>query len=71
MTAEGVALSAHLSLARGDDWLVTLAQAKRMLMADYGIRHATLQPTWPMALGGKDDRRVIPVVAAGGDPPPR
>jgi cobalt-zinc-cadmium efflux system protein len=70
MTSEGVALSAHLSLARGDEWLATLAQAKRMLIADYGIRHATLQPTWPVGLPAKDDRRVIPVIAAGGDTPP-
>jgi cobalt-zinc-cadmium efflux system protein len=59
MSSEDVALSAHLSLARGDDWLVLLAQAKRMLAAEYGIRHATLQPTWPVP--AKEDRRVIPV----------
>ena len=28
MSSEGVALSAHLSLARGDDWLALLAQAQ-------------------------------------------
>ncbi|MCC7328506.1 MAG: cation transporter [Burkholderiales bacterium] len=65
MTTEGVALSAHLSLARADDWLATLAQAKRMLQADFGIRHATLQPTWPVAPVARDERRVIPVVPAG------
>lgn len=64
MTSEGVALSAHLSLARGDDWLATLAQARRMLAADYGIRHATLQPTWPTAVDGEQRRRIIPVVPA-------
>jgi cobalt-zinc-cadmium efflux system protein len=61
MSSEGVALSAHLSIARGDDWLPLLAQAKRMLASDYGIRHATLQPTWPVPASAKDDRRVIPV----------
>ena len=71
MTSEGVALSAHLSLARGDEWLAILAQAKRILSADYGIQHATLQPTWPVGLAAKEDRRVIPVVAAGGDTPPQ
>ena len=70
MTSEGVALSAHLSLARGDEWLATLAQAKRMLITQYGIRHATLQPTWPVGLAAKEDRRVIPVIATGGDTPP-
>ena len=61
MSSEGVALSAHLSLARGDDWLALLAQAKRMLAAEYGIRHCTLQPTWPVPGAAKDDRKVIPV----------
>ena len=64
MSAEGIALSAHLSIARGDDWLGILAQAKRMLLADHGIRHATLQPTWPVASVARDDRRVIPVLPA-------
>lgn len=65
MTSEGVALSAHLSLSRGDDWLATLAQARRILAADYGIQHATLQPTWPVAVNGEPRRRIIPVVPAG------
>ena len=67
MTSEGVALSAHLSLARGEDWLATLAHAKRVLAVEYGIRHATLQPTWPVAPVTTDERRVIPVVAQGSD----
>jgi cobalt-zinc-cadmium efflux system protein len=62
MTSEGVALSAHLSLARGEDWPAVLAQARRMLANDFAIRHATLQPTWPLAPRG--ERRVIRVVAA-------
>jgi cobalt-zinc-cadmium efflux system protein len=60
MSTEEVALSAHLSIARGDDWPALLAQARRMLASDYTIRHATLQPTWP-APGTTGDRRVIPV----------
>lgn len=68
MSSEEVALSAHLSIARGEDWLVLLAQARRMLANDYAIRHATLQPTWPVPHAVKDDRRVIPVRAAD-DPP--
>ena len=70
-SSEGVALSAHVSIARGDEWLPTLAQAKRMLGAEYGIRHATLQPTWPMASAAKDDQRVIPVVPAADEALPR
>jgi len=60
MSAEEVALSAHLSIARGDDWPALLAQARRVLASDYNIRHATLQPTWPVA-SAAGDRRVIPV----------
>ena len=68
MSSEGVALSAHVSLARGEDWLATLAHAKRILASDYGIRHATLQPTWPVSPAVADDRRVIPLVAQAADP---
>lgn len=64
MSSEDVALSAHLSIARGDDWLPLLAQARRMLQNDYGIRHATLQPTWPVTVPARDDQRVIPLVPA-------
>jgi len=61
MTAEEVALSAHVSLARADDWLPALAAAKRMLAERFGIRHATLQPSWPTPAGPLDRRRVIPL----------
>lgn len=64
MSSEGVAVSAHLSIARGEDWLPILAQAKRILANDYGIRHATLQPTWPVPAAARDDRKVIPVRSA-------
>jgi cobalt-zinc-cadmium efflux system protein len=64
MSSEGVALSAHLSIARGEDWLPLLAQARRILAGEYGIRHATLQPTWPVAGAPRDDRKVIPVRSA-------
>ena len=64
MSTEGVALSAHLGIARGDDWPALLAQARRMLATDYGIRHATLQPTWPVQGAPRPDRRVIPLRAA-------
>jgi hypothetical protein len=60
MSSEGVALSAHVSIARGEDWLVLLAQAKRMLAAEYGIRHLALQPTWPVP-SARDEGKVIPV----------
>ncbi len=64
MGSNEVALSAHLSIGRGEEWLPLLAQARRMLGAEYSIRHATLQPTWPVTpLAGTPDR-VIPVVPA-------
>ncbi len=63
MGSEQVALSAHLSIGRSDDWLPLLARARRMLAKDYGIRHATLQPTWPVQ-PARDDARVIRVVPA-------
>jgi cobalt-zinc-cadmium efflux system protein len=61
MSTEGVALSAHLAIARGEEWPALLAKARRMLAADYGIRHATLQPTWPVPSAARDGSRVIPL----------
>jgi cobalt-zinc-cadmium efflux system protein len=64
MSAEAVALSAHVTLEEGDAWLAALAAAQRLLAERYGIRHVTLQPSWPapLALG---DRRVIPITPSG------
>ena len=64
MSTEGVALSAHLAIARGDDWPALLAQARRMLASEYGIRHATLQPTWPVRGTPRGGGRVIPLRSA-------
>ena len=61
MSADRVALSAHVLLADGLAWPATLAAAKRMLARDFGIRHVTLQPTWPLP---PPNGRVIPVAAA-------
>jgi cobalt-zinc-cadmium efflux system protein len=63
-TAEGVALSAHLEIARGDEWPATLARARRVLREEFAIRHATLQPSWPVDGRREEGGRVIPVVAA-------
>ncbi len=59
MSSEGVALSAHLVVAGGDEWLATLARARRMLADDYGIRHATLQPSWPAPEPASDRARAV------------
>ncbi len=60
MSADRVALSAHVLLADGLAWPATLAAAKRMLAAEFGIRHVTLQPTWPLPA---PNGRVIPVAS--------
>ena len=60
MSAERVALSAHVALADGGAWPAILAQAQRLLHERYGIEHATLQPSWPPAVRF-GDRRVIPI----------
>jgi cobalt-zinc-cadmium efflux system protein len=58
MSAERVALSAHLTLADGAMWPRTLAAAQRLLAHEHGIEHVTLQPSWPLA---PPSGRVIPV----------
>jgi cobalt-zinc-cadmium efflux system protein len=70
VSAEGVALSAHIVIARGEDWLTTMAQAQGMLSNQYGIRHMTLQPAWPTLAPSPRRHRVIPVVPVGADTPP-
>ncbi len=61
MTAGRAAVSAHMTLTDGAQWLVTLAAAQRMLAQDFGIHHVTLQPSWPARA---PEGRVIPVVSA-------
>ena len=68
MSAERVALSAHVTLADGNTWLRTLASAQQMLARDFGIDHVTLQPSWPSL---PPDRRIIPVAPASGTEPER
>jgi cobalt-zinc-cadmium efflux system protein len=58
MSAERVALSAHLTVADASAWPPALAAAQRLLATDFGIDHVTLQPSWPAA---PSTRRVIPV----------
>jgi len=60
VSPERIALSAHVALADGGDWLGVLAAAQRLLAERYAIGHATLQPSWPAPprFGG---RRVIPI----------
>lgn len=44
MTAERVALSAHVAVESLDAWPATLAAARAVLRERFGIEHATLQP---------------------------
>ncbi|HET9045927.1 MAG TPA: cation diffusion facilitator family transporter, partial [Casimicrobiaceae bacterium] len=60
VSPERIALSAHVALADGGDWLDTLAAAQRLLAERFAIGHATLQPSWP-APPRFGDRRVIPI----------
>lgn len=66
MGSDRPALSAHLTLGDGDDWLATLDLAQRMLARDFGINHVTLQPAWRAAA---PPGRVIPLVPAVRDLP--
>ena len=64
MSAECVALSAHVRLEDGSAWLRVLASAQRMLDDQFGIEHVTLQPSWPPP---PPDGRVVPVAAVARD----
>jgi cobalt-zinc-cadmium efflux system protein len=59
MSADRPALSAHVTLTDGAQWLVVLAAAQRMLASEFGIDHVTLQPTW---VSGSGNGRVVPIV---------
>ncbi|MEO9135844.1 MAG: cation diffusion facilitator family transporter [Casimicrobiaceae bacterium] len=65
MSARHSALSAHVTLDTGDEWLRVLDAARHMLATRFHIDHVTLQPSWPLhRIYG--DRRVIPIVPADG-----
>ncbi len=61
VSAERIALSAHVVLSDGTAWPRALAAAQRMLARDFGIDHVTLQPAWPLP---PPSGRVIPVAPA-------
>ncbi len=58
------ALSAHVTLAEGVQWPVTLASAQVLLAREFGIDHVTLQPTWPAPR--RDGSVVVPIVERRG-----
>ena len=63
LSAERVALSAHLTLTDGSVWPRVLTSAQRMLAQDFALDHVSLQPAWhaPPPAG-----RVIPVAPVSG-----
>ena len=68
MSADHVALSAHLTLDDGTEWPRVLTLAQRLLETEFGIRHVTLQPSWPVPAPAG---RVIRVAPVAGDEPGR
>ena len=60
MGADDIALSAHVGIQDGTKWPEIMEAAQRLLGERFGIRHTTLQPSWPQprTFG---NRRVIPV----------
>ena len=65
MSARHAALSAHVAIDDGAQWLRILTDARVMLMTRFHIDHVTLQPSWP-AEPAYHDRRVIPIAPADG-----
>lgn len=65
MSTHQAALSAHVTIDSGDAWLSILDAARHMLATRFHIEHVTLQPSWPLQ-SAFADRRVIPIVPAGG-----
>jgi cobalt-zinc-cadmium efflux system protein len=63
MSAQHAALSAHVAIDAGTEWLRILADARVMLAMRFNIDHVTLQPSWPVE-APFSDRRVIPIAPA-------
>jgi cobalt-zinc-cadmium efflux system protein len=61
MSADRVALSAHVTLSDGARWPRVLAAAQRLLARRFAIDHVTLQPAWPVP---PPVGRIIPVAPA-------
>ena len=66
MSADCVALSAHVTLDDGSTWPRVLAAAQRLLAGEFGIEHVTLQPSWPVP---PPNGRVIPLAPIESDDP--
>lgn len=66
MSADRIALSAHLMIDDPARWPDVLRAGKMVLRKQFAIDHVTLQPDWP-APETSSARRVIPVAAVGGE----
>ena len=66
LSADRVALSAHVALDAAAAWPRALAAARGMLARDFGIDHVTLQPAWPVAAPGGQAVPVAVRAIAGG-----
>ena len=66
LSAERVALSAHVALDDAAAWPRVLAAARGMLARDFGIDHVTLQPAWPVPAPGGHAVPVAVRALAGG-----
>ena len=53
ISADRVALSAHLVIHHHDTWPVLLLRLNRILKERYGIEHVTLQAVWRSLPNGK------------------
>jgi cobalt-zinc-cadmium efflux system protein len=62
MSAERIALSAHVLIDDPAHWPAVLAAGKKVLREQFAIEHVTLQPGW-LDAGSKRARRVILVAA--------
>ena len=71
MSAERIALSAHVLIDDPAHWPAVLRAGKKILREKFAIEHVTLQPGW-LEIGAKPSGRVIRVAAlerkpGGGD----
>jgi hypothetical protein len=62
MSAERIALSAHLLIDDPAHWPAVLSAGKKVLREQFAIEHVTLQPGW-LDAGAKPQRGVIRVAA--------
>lgn len=64
MSADEIALSAHVLIADPAQWPDVLRAGRKILREQFAIGHVTLQPDWPArATRSTPARRVIPVAA--------